>query len=333
MTDAPRRVLVEVADPSYGPGMDPTEIGTAAVDTAVETERWAPRRPPADAAGPVAFVDGVQQIEAWLTLTVPGEPGVHVGLACAVGAGVVLTAPGQRARVADLRLERLVPAAGRRRLHLPAVGGFTWHPVADAGEEVDALQRSVGRARQGMELTLAERYADPGRLLVLDGRLSFLRDEGAPVVGAVKSHHRVYLPPEEAAVVADLGVGERTPLFSIGTDRYSWYQRLPVPRAEGWAGILRGEVAATHGVARAGALADRAAVTLPHFAGRPHRDARAPQNLAPIAGLEERLRHRLGDRRLALRAVRRAAAAATIDGVPTPLGAEEPEPQMVETTV
>ena len=35
MTDAPRRVLVEVADPSYGPGMDPTEAPTAAVDPAV----------------------------------------------------------------------------------------------------------------------------------------------------------------------------------------------------------------------------------------------------------------------------------------------------------
>ncbi len=332
MTDAPRRVLVEVADPSYGPGMDPTEAPTAAVDTAVEGVAWAPRRPAADAAGPVAFVDGVQQIEAWLTLTVAGEPDVHAGLACAVGAGVVVAQPGRRARGAELHVERLVMAAGRRRVHLPAVGGFSWRAIAEAGQEVDALQRRVGAARQAIEHTLAEAHAAADRLLVLDGRLSFLRDGAGPVVGAVKSHHRMYLPPDETMTVTALAVGERTPLFAIGTDRYSWYQRLPVPRAQGWAGILRGEVSAAHGVARAAELADRATSTLPFFAGRPHRDARAPQNLAPIAGLEERLRHRLGDRRLALRAVRRAAAAATVDGLPEALGVLEPDPPMLETT-
>lgn len=334
MTDAPRPVHVEVADPSYGPGMDPTDAETATVDTAVEGIAWRPVRPAEDvAAGPVAFVDGVQQIEAWLTLSVPGEPDVHAGLACAVGAGVVLTAPGRRARVVDMRLERLVMAAGRRRLHLPAVGGFGWRAIADAGHEVDALQRRVGAARQALEHSLAEAHATAERLLVLDGRLSFLRDTPGPVVGAIKSHHRMYLQQEGSAVVAELGVGERTPLFAIGTDRYSWYQRLPVASPRGWSGILRGEVAAGHGVARARELADRATATLPAFAGRPHRDARAPQNLAPIAGLEERLRHRLGDRRLALRAVRRAAAAATLDGAPAPLSAHapDPEPDLLET--
>ena len=95
---------------------------------------------------------------------------------------------------------------------------------------------------------------------------------------------------------------------------------------EGWAGILRGEVARSVGVARAVELADRAASELPRFAGRAHRDPRAPQNLAPIGGLEARLKHRMGDRRLAVRAIRRAALTATLDRRPaTAVGVEEPE--------
>ena len=45
------------------------------------------------------------------------------------------------------------------------------------------------------------------------------------------------------------------------------------------------------------------------FASEPHKDARAPQNLYPIAGLEQRLRHLLGDARLMERALRAASAA------------------------
>jgi hypothetical protein len=316
--------IVEVGDPGYGPGMDPTEHETAQVDTTVEGVPWAPVTPGPPPPGELAFIDGVQQIEAWLTITVPGDPGVGTGLACAVAAGVVLATPGGRARIAQTRVRRLVMAAGDRALTLPAVGGFGWEARTAAGWESSALQRQVGMARQELEHTLAETYAAPDRMLVLDGRLSFLRDAPGPVVGAIKSHHRMYLQPGTAEVVSQLAVGQRTPLFGIGDDRFSWYQRLPVGRVRGWAGILRGEVARAHGIARARELADRAAATLPHYAGREHRDPRAPQNLAPIAGLEERLRHRLGDRRLALRAVRRAAAGARLDAVAVPVAVSDP---------
>lgn len=317
--------VVEVADPSYGPGMDPADAEAAAVDTAVEGLAWAPVRPAAPADGRVAFIDGVQQIEAWLTVTVAGELGVRAGLVCAVAAGVVETAPGMRARVAATRVQRLVMAAGDRALVLPPVGGFSWESRTEAGAESTALQRRVGSARQELEHTLAEAHAAPDRLLVLDGRLSFVRDTPGPVMGAIKSHHRMYLQPAEAGVVTALAVGERTPLFAIGNDRLSWYQRLPVADVRGWAGILRGEVARSHGTARARALADRATAVLPHFAGREHRDPRAPQNLAPIAGLEEHLRRRLGDRRLALRAVRRSAAGAHLDALPVAVGVDAPQ--------
>jgi hypothetical protein len=54
-------------------------------------------------------------------------------------------------------------------------------------------------------------------------------------------------------------------------------------------------------------MADITAATLPRYASHEHRDTRAPQNLYPIAGLEQQLRHRLGDRELMVRALRRVA--------------------------
>ena len=62
------------------------------------------------------------------------------------------------------------------------------------------------------------------------------------------------------------------------------------------------------GIGRAAAVAavERAAGWLPRFASALHRDARAPVNLTPIAGLERHLHRLQGDARLALRAVREA---------------------------
>lgn len=305
--------FVHVADPSYGPGFDPTDSETAPVDTSVEGIPWAPVVPGAPGDGELVFIDGAQQVEAWLTISAGDDPEARPGAAFAVAAGAVLCAPGQRAEIVGLRVRRAIVTVGDRRLTLPPVGGFAWETRAGAASEATGVARRVGEFRQQMELALAEELARPDRLVVLDGRLSFVRDVGGPVVGAIKSHHRMYLPLDEARTVVALRVGERTPLFAIGEDRLSWYQRLPGVGGEGWAGILRGEAPRSLGTAEAARLADRAAAELPRFAGRPHRDPRAPQNLSPIAGLEWRLRHRMGDRRLALRAVRRSALRARLD--------------------
>jgi hypothetical protein len=318
---------VLVGDPSYGPGLDPSDADTAPVDTTVEGVAWEPLTPAGPEGGELAFIDGAQQIEAWLTITAPGEAEVLPGAAFAVAAGAVLAAPGRPAAIARLDVRRVVVAVGERPLRLEPVGGFRWESRCGAAQEASGLARRVGQFRQQMEHALAEELAAPDRVVVLDGPLSFVRDAPGPIVGAVKSHHRMYLPPAEARTVVALGVGQRTPLFAIGHDRLSWYQRLPGVGEDGWAGILRGEVARALGTADARRLADRAARELPRYAGRPHRDPRAPQNLAPVAGLEARLRHRMGDRRLALRAVRRAAAAARLDdAAPARVRVAEPDP-------
>ena len=61
-------------------------------------------------------------------------------------------------------------------------------------------------------------------------------------------------------------------------------------------------------------LADVVTAVLPPYASAPHKDARAPQNLYPIGGLERELRHRLGDAGVVYRALRRASAAVTSTG-------------------
>jgi hypothetical protein len=98
-------------------------------------------------------------------------------------------------------------------------------------------------------------------------------------------------------------------VFGLGTSwqRYSWYLKLPGPSAP-WAGVVRVECPVELPVAEVIELADRSAPLLCRYASTEYKDARAPQNLYPIAGLERELRRRLGDQALLYRAIRRASA-------------------------
>jgi hypothetical protein len=169
------------------------------------------------------------------------------------------------------------------------------------------------------EAELAARIAQPGRLILLDGPLRLLDPTRARVVGVVKRFVRRYLGPDHESLLATLSSGHRTPLFALGTarqplQRYACYTRL-VPVRSPWhdhAGIVRCEVRAGVRLDGAVALADRVTSLLPRYAGRPS-DPRTPQNLAPVAGLESWLRHRMGDRAM----VRRALLAWLSDPAPS----------------
>ncbi len=128
-------------------------------------------------------------------------------------------------------------------------------------------------------------------------------------LGFIKTHHSEYLPPEQHAIVSLLGSGQRTPVFLIGSswDRHTWYLRLPCPPGAPWAGVARVECSADLKAVDAIALANLSQATLCRYASDEYKDARAPQNLYPIGGLERELRHRLGDAKLLFRALRRAA--------------------------
>jgi hypothetical protein len=128
-------------------------------------------------------------------------------------------------------------------------------------------------------------------------------------LGYIKSHRSTYLPPELNTLVAALLPGQRTPVFLMGTswDRHSWYLRLPGPPGSPWAGVVRIECPADLPVSEVVRLAAVSQKCLGRFASAAYKDARAPQNLYPIAGLERELRRRLGDPRLLYRALRMAA--------------------------
>ena len=145
-------------------------------------------------------------------------------------------------------------------------------------------------------------------LLVVDGPLRG-RQHLPRALGYIKSHRSTYLPSELNALVAALTPGQRTPVFLMGTswDRHSWYLRLPGPPGSPWAGVVRIECSADLPVSEVTRLAAVSQKCLGRYASAAYKDARAPQNLYPIAGLERELRRRLGDPRLLYRALRVAA--------------------------
>jgi hypothetical protein len=160
------------------------------------------------------------------------------------------------------------------------------------------------------EGALAEQVCADGWFTVVDGPLSFVRSADLPVVGYVKTHHRMLLSARDHAVVPRLlDVSTRSSLFAHA-DRYSAYVRIAVPdsHAGPWSGVVRLELPQSAGLAAAISTADALTAMLPRFAGVRHRDPRAPQNLQPVGALERHLRHLLGSPALAMRAVRDAVA-------------------------
>jgi hypothetical protein len=148
-------------------------------------------------------------------------------------------------------------------------------------------------------------------LLVVDGPLRN-RAHLPRSLGYIKTHRAGYLPTALNHVVAALRPGQRTPAFLMGTswERHAWYLRLPcTPDAPGapWAGVVRCEAATTLSRAQITTLANLSQTVLCRYASVAYKDSRAPQNLVPIAGLEDTLRHRLGDARVMYRALREAA--------------------------
>ena len=152
--------------------------------------------------------------------------------------------------------------------------------------EVEVAAAGQARERLGMD----------DDLLVVDGPLRG-RDRLARAVGYIKTHHTAYLDPEQNAVVAALGPGQRTPMFRLtstgGWSRYTWYLRLPCAPGAPWAGSCGWSAAPSSPCAAAAALAGRSQVTLARYASaglqglprpaEPLPDRRAGAGPAPAA--------------------------------------------------
>jgi hypothetical protein len=304
------RFVIDPWAPDYGTPaaaeMTPTK---AVVDLAVEVpaERWSAWQPTVPPAGVVRFVDGVRRVDARVWIDgADGSP--RQGVAASYGAGVVRCDAGTAA-VESCTVRRGLFSAAPDLVSLETISG-TYQPRAAAGESADELVAGVQQRMRELEAEVAAGLGQAD-LLVVDGPLR-QQPLGRHAVGYVKTHQVGYLPPAQAGLVARLGVGQRTPLFLTTTSwsRYSWYLRLPGGGPSAWSGIARAEASGDLDPAEARHLADLVTVTLPRYASTPVKDPRAPQNLHPIADLERRLRHRLGDPAVLYRALSLAAAAA-----------------------
>jgi hypothetical protein len=291
--------------PDFGMGFQASieEEPAAQASPFVERDDWSAAietEEPAE-TGPIWFVDGVRRVEVRLIAEsegrrVPGLFGSYaVGSVCSDG----------KAIFGEHRVGRaLITGGGMQPDRMEVeIGGTTlsFDPVSEEGSEPDRplwrLQQVMRRAEADLAAYLA---AETDRVVLVDGPLGLRDPTACPVVGVVKRFARQYLGPEEESLIGRLRPGERTPLFGLGipnqpVERYAWYTRL-VPWRAPWhdhAGVVRCEIPAGLGLARSVEVAGVVSGLLPRYAGRPS-DPRAPQNLAPVGGLESWLRHRLG---------------------------------------
>lgn len=300
---------VETWAPEYGSSIEAEELTDASehVDATVERALpdWEPITPAAaQPPARILFVDGVRRIDArvWIHAGDRSFPGV-----CASVAAGVVECAGNAATVTSAEVRRALIASADAGAQSVRTRHADYEHVAIEGDDPGAVYLAIHDRMTALEQEVVGSHGSD--LVVFDGPLRGRTDPHG--VGYVKTQHVQYVPDEVAGVLGRLGDGQRSPLIQIGDrghGRWSWYLRLPGPRSHPLSGVVRCELpgwsAATAPIARA----DLVSTCLPRFASQPHRDARAPQNLVPIAGLEDRLRHLLGDPILLERSLRVASA-------------------------
>ncbi|MET0577110.1 MAG: hypothetical protein ABW122_00520 [Ilumatobacteraceae bacterium] len=303
------RFSVEAWAPEYGASVEADALDDVSerVDATIERALadWAPIVP-ASSERPerIMFVDGVRRVDArvWIHDGARSHPAV-----CASVAAGAVECCGPVARVMDRpRIERVLvaPEVARAEAIVTRHAGYVVVPTL--GDDPSAVNLAIHGRMTALEQTIAGEHGCD--LVVFDGPLRGRNDPTG--VGYVKTQHVQYLPDDVVAVLGALRDGERTPLVLIGDggpwSRRSWYLRLPGPRTHPLAGVVRCELPADGTVAGAVTRADVVSSSLPRFASQAHKESRAPQNLTPIAGLERRLRHLLGDARFLERTLRAA---------------------------
>lgn len=301
------RFTVEAWDSDYGAPTDAElEDASQHVDVSVELrpEEWRPLLPEAAPVDDILFVDGVRRVDATLWIDQPPDfPGF--ALAASYAAGAVRC--NGRAVIEEAAVERGLFTSAPASDVVTSIG--TYGVKATKGVTPEELWLGIQQRMGALEAAVT-RQAGGAELLVVDGPLSHARDiENA--VGYIKTQKVQYLPLELRQVLTALPAGYRTPLFltTTGWSRYSWYLRL-ADHAGPAGGLVRCEIDADMSQADASRVATRVSATLPRFASARHKDPRAPQNLYPIGGLERELRHRLGEKDLAMRSLRRASLVA-----------------------
>jgi len=308
---------VDAWDPSYGASLDASGSGSAdGLDIEVElpAHEWRPLNAPAGITPPatVLMVDGIRRIDARIwTAGVGGGP-PSPGLACSYAAGVVRCAA-STATVAAATVERSIFTSAADQSDVDAGSTVRYKAVRIEGAQdadlMAAMQTALMQLEQRTTTEVLAGLSGGDELVVVDGPL---RGPGAPprVVGYAKTQQKQYLPDHLLPVVGALAPGQRTPVFRIGGrwTRFTWYLRQPGGIPIPWSGVVRLECSAELTPQQAIDLAHLSCVTLPRYASSAVKDPRAPQQLVPIGGLEQRLRRMLGDTKLLQRALVSASA-------------------------
>jgi hypothetical protein len=165
------------------------------------------------------------------------------------------------------------------------------------------------------ELSLNKELIQENTLIVRDGPLLYrVYQTPYDTIGYVKTMGKAYLKGENAQVLRELKVGDRTPIFRISNtygSNLSWYLRsgskdLNYKRLgyHDLHGIIRIDLDGGVPLDRAKAIADQSTYLIPQYASHPTRDPRAPQNLTPVGALEKELGRRMGSRELISRRLR-----------------------------
>ena len=300
---------VETWAPEYGLGLDLEQMeeskGDVDVDVEIDADDWSPKQPQSpELPDSVLFVDGVRRIDVRIWIT-DGEL-VRTGVCASVAAGAVKCAQSE-AHVVDLAVKRAVYASASEAAGPILTRHGTYEFVPCASDAPNDIYYGIHEQMTRLETQFGN--DDDADMVIFDGPLRGRTNTNG--VGFIKTQHVQYLPEPQQGVLQQLQEGQRTPVFLIsgmGFTRWSWYLRLPGPKSNPHAGIVRCELIGSGTASQAIQRADDVTATLQRFASEPHKDTRAPQNLYPIAGLENRLRHRLGDQQILERAMRVAAS-------------------------
>ncbi len=323
------RFTVDGWDPTYGTSLELEEdLGESTAEVRVDVEfaaaDWHPVAPDPAVVRPTAmlFVDGVRRIEArvWIDDVTAGAPATEASAAlCASYAAGVVCCCASGAHLLTIEARRGLFTIAPHAVDVTTFAGTYAACHTPSSQTMplsvtlsSALQRRLAEMEVVVAAAARAELAAHGvigdDLLVVDGPLRG-RTHLPRAIGFIKSHRTAYLEPPLHAMVGALEGGQRTPVFLMGTswNRHAWYLRLPCRPGSPWAGVVRVECSADLPRDQVIVLANLSQATLCRYASTEYKDARAPQNLYPIAGLERELRHRLGDSRLLYRALRVAA--------------------------
>lgn len=307
----------------------------------METAQWAalPQRAIPERLRTVYVVDGKRRMESRVFVEDDGGEAGMGGFGAYVVGAVKLCPHGSRqAELVDVRASRVLAHAPGLRVDPstlsprdPHTGTLTYQPVPTQNTDQLAALHTLQHLMLDAEQKLSHGYASQvpfdeqddrewlTSLTVQDGTL---RSEnlGGAVVGCVKTIQTMYLPPDRAALLAELKPGERTPILHMRyangrVTRFIWYVRLS--RAEFYqhpmSGVMRLEMYAPDEpdflppIVRQ--VANLSGTLLLKLGSKPHKDPRAPQNLIPTAALEQAMNRSMGSPELVTRRIRAHIAA------------------------